>query len=585
MSDTLTISSVLVAEMGTQSMRIIIPIESKTSMLLDTRAGGNFMNKSYTKQNKLLLYPLDTPITPRNVDGSLNQEGEITHYTRVWAKMDGRSSLVQLLITNLRNQDIIFGLPWFKEHNPQIEWSTGQIKLPQTATVNYLMYWHTDKKRKQEIKDKTPITVSQLMTCITKKKKNEPKTLRWSDSPNWRREPTPTVKSNEKMTTEPIKIVETTTIQEVHEETITEIIKEEKQMTNDKEETPDHNTTLAILEMDNIYPLEEIWINSKTGISQKLAIQESADKQEKTLNDMLPTEVLDYKDISDKQTAECFPESWPWDHAIDLKEDFVPKDCKIYLLSPPEQLEMDKFIDKNLAKGYIRPSKSPMASPFFFVDKKDGKLQPCQDYQKLNEGTIKNAYPLPHISELIDQLKGAKYFTKLDIWWGYNNVHIKDGEQWKVAFKTKHGLFEPTVMFFGMCNSPATFQAMMDDIFKDEKAQGWVIIYMDDIFVFTKELLDNICNMRKILQQLWDNNLYLKLEKCSFWQTKVEYLGLIIEEGKIGMDPTKLKGIADWPKPMTVKQVRSFLGFGNYYRQIIHSYGDLKKPLSDLLRK
>ena len=151
MSDLLTISSVLVAKMGTQSMCIIIPIESKTSgenktadtpVLLDTGARGNFMNKSYAKQNKLLLYPLDTPITPRNVDGSLNQEGEITHYTWVWAKMDGWSSLVRLLITNLGNQDIIFGLPWFKEHNPQIEWSTGRIKLSRTATENYLTYWH-----------------------------------------------------------------------------------------------------------------------------------------------------------------------------------------------------------------------------------------------------------------------------------------------------------------------------------------------------------------------------------------------------------------------------------------------------------
>ena len=125
----------------------------------------------------------------------------------------------------------------------------------------------------------------------------------------------------------------------------------------------------------------------------------------------------------------------------------------------------------------------------------------------------------------------------------------------------------------------------MDDIFKDEKAQGWVIIYMDDIFIFTKELLDNICNTRKILQQLWDNDLYLKPEKCSFWQMKVEYLGLIIKEGKIGIDLTKLKGITDWPEPMTVKQVRSFLGFGNYYRQFIHGYGDLTKPLNDLLEK
>ena len=130
---------------------------------------------------------------------------------------------------------------------------------------------------------------------------------------------------------------------------ITETIKEENKMINNKEETLDHNTTLATLKMDNIYPLEEIWINSKTSILQKFAIQ---DKKEKTLIEMLPAEVLDYKDVFDKQMAEHFPESWPWDHTIDLKEDFVPKDCKIYPLSPLEQLELDKFIDKNLAKGY-----------------------------------------------------------------------------------------------------------------------------------------------------------------------------------------------------------------------------------------
>ena len=119
-----------------------------------------------------------------------------------------------------------------------------------------------------------------------------------------------------------------------------------------------------------------------------------------------------------------------------------------------------------------------MASPFFFVDKKDGKLRPCQDYRYLNEHTIKNAYPLPLITELLDKLKGAKLFTKLNVRWGYNNVRIKDG-QWKAAFKTNRGLFEPTVMFFGLCNSPATFQAMMDEIFGDMINECIIIVYMD----------------------------------------------------------------------------------------------------------
>ena len=139
------------------------------------------------------------------------------------------------------------------------------------------------------------------------------------------------------------------------------------------------------------------------------------------------------------------------------------------------------FLKENSEKGYIQPSQSPMASPFFFVDKKDRKIWPCQDYWYLNEHTVKNAYPLPLISKLLDKLKGAQFFTKLDIWWGYNNVQIRDRDQWKAAFKTNRGLFEPTVMFFGLCNSPTTFQAMMDDIFEDMISKRIIIVYMDGI--------------------------------------------------------------------------------------------------------
>ena len=139
-----------------------------------------------------------------------------------------------------------------------------------------------------------------------------------------------------------------------------------------------------------------------------------------------------------------------------MKEGFEPKSFKNYNLTAAEQTKLDKFLKENLEKGYIRPSQSPMASPFFFVNKKDGKLRPCQDYWYLNDWTIKNSYPLSLILEIMDKLKGAKYFTKLDVHWGYNNIQIKKGDKWKAAFKTNKGLFELTVMFFGMCNSPAT---------------------------------------------------------------------------------------------------------------------------------
>ena len=201
------------------------------------------------------------------------------------------------------------------------------------------------------------------------------------------------------------------------------------------------------------------------------------------------------------------------------------------------------------------PVLSPMASPFFFVKKKDGKLRPCQDYRYLNEWTIKNAYPLPLILELTDKIKDAKFFTKLDVCWGYNNVRIRDRDQWKAAFKTNKGLFEPMVMFFGMCNSPATFQAMMDSIFQDLTDACIIIIYMDDIFLFAKDCHTLEVNTKKVLQHLQENDLYLKPKKCEFGKTKIEWLGMIIKEGKISMDSGKLRGIKEWPIPTTVKQV------------------------------
>jgi hypothetical protein len=136
-----------------------------------------------------------------------------------------------------------------------------------------------------------------------------------------------------------------------------------------------------------------------------------------------------------------------------------------------------------------------MASPFFFVKKKDGSLRPVQDYRKLNDMTIKNCYPLPLISELVDTLQNAKYFTKLDVRWGYNNIRIKEGDEFKVAFCTNCGLFEPLVMFFSLTNSPATFQTMMNDVFKVEISQGNVLIYLDDILIFSRDLDSHHCQV------------------------------------------------------------------------------------------
>jgi len=222
-----------------------------------------------------------------------------------------------------------------------------------------------------------------------------------------------------------------------------------------------------------------------TTISTALA----AEKEKELI--VLPPEFANFADVFTKPKVPL-PPHCPFDHTIELDDSFVPRRAKNYSLNSKEMEALKAFIDENLKEGKILPSKSPQAPPFFFVPKKDGMFHPCQDYCYINSHTVKNAYPLPRISDLVDSLTHSRYFTKLNIRWGYNNIQIKETDQWKAAFTTPYGLYEPMVMFFGQCNSPPTFQAFMNHIFADYFAEGWLIIYMDDLMVHSVDLEEHI---------------------------------------------------------------------------------------------
>jgi len=190
--------------------------------------------------------------------------------------------------------------------------------------------------------------------------------------------------------------------------------------------------------------------------------------------------------VLEKKESERMPMRKAWDHAIDLREGFIPKKGKIYPLSRVEREKVQEFVKDQLRKGYIRPSKSPQMSPVFFVSKKDGKKRMVQDYWYLNSWTIKNNYPLLLISDLIDSIGKKKVFMKIDLRWGYNNVRIKKGDEWKAAFLMPEGLFEPMVMFFGLTNSPATFQAIMNDLLRDLVVEEKIAVFIDDVVIATE---------------------------------------------------------------------------------------------------
>jgi len=501
------------------SIQVKVKIRSKDLQadihaLLDSGATENFISQIVVNRFKLPRIKLPKVKYVRNMDGTRNSIGAITHAVYLEmkyndAKLHARAQTLPFYIINMGTDNMILGYTFLAATNPRIDWK------------NRMFHGH--------------VTVST------------------QDAHLWTR-----------------------TRQQCNLDNIT--IAEQ----NDNE-SPDLD---FIPKNQRGYITLPPYMARRTTMATQLAVK-AMDKNARTWQEQVPVQYHKFGKVFSEEEAQRFPQDRPWNHAIDLLPE-APNtlDCKIYPLAPGEQEALDKFLKEHLDKGYIRPSKSPYASPFFFIKKKDGKLRPVQDYRALNKWTVRNKYPLPLIKELIVNLVHKKWFTKFDIRWGYNNIRIKNGDQWKAAFKTNKGLYEPMVMFFGLTNSPATFQTMMDQLFREEIATNNVFIYMDDILIATDGKLNRHEQIvAKVLKKLMDNDLYLKPEKCSFHKQEVDYLGVIVGKGEVKMDPVKVKGIKDWPKPTKLKELRSFLGFGNYYKDFIPAYSHMTRPLHDLTRK
>jgi len=274
-----------------------------------------------------------------------------------------------------------------------------------------------------------------------------------------------------------------------------------------------------------------------------------------------------------------------WDHAIDLKEMFKLQKGRIYPLSKDKREEVQNFINDQLRKEYIRPSKSPQTSPVFFIGKKDGSKRMVIGYYSLNDQTVKKNYPLPLIMDLIDNIGSKRVFTKIDLQWRFNNMRIKEGDKWKRAFTMYVEFFEPMVMFFGMINSPATFQAMMNEILRDMINKGKVAAFVDDVLVGTETEKGHNEIVEEMLKKLEENDLYIKPEKCVWKVRKIRFLGVVIGPNGIEMEKEKMNGVLSWPEPKNIKDVRKFLGLANYYRRFIKDFAWVARPMNMLTRK
>src|SRR5882762_8822206 len=513
--------------------------------LVDSGANTSFIHWKLVERYQMKKEKLRTPLVVRNANDSINVKGKITHKVLLAMKTNGHHEVVTFYISDLGHDDLILGYTWLRKHNPEVDWRKQAVRFADCPPFCSL-----------SVDSKWRCAYAPKATFLAGRRQN-PKVHfaeRLLDSiiPSW-------------WTGE-------------SRSTIHCFIK-------NPGVTPLSVSDEVFIAFPNSPDPIDIPLHCTTQ-STELAAAENLKKKEKSLDEMIPVDYLDYRTVFEESTSQSLPPFRKWDHAIELKPDAIPENnCKIYPLSPGEQIALDTFLEDMTKRGYICPLQSPFASPFFFVKKKDGKLRPVQDYRQLNSLTVKNQYPLPLISDVVNKLKNARVFTKFDVRWGYNNIRIRPGDEWKAAFKTNRGMFEPLVMFFGLMNSPTTFQAMMNELFKELILAGTVFIYMDDILIATRTLEEHCRIVCQVLHILESNRLFLKPEKCEFKKDEVEYLGLRLQAGQLAMDPVKLKGIMDWPIPKKLKDVRAFLGFTGFYRRFICNYSRLTRPLNDLTKK
>jgi hypothetical protein len=328
-------------------------------------------------------------------------------------------------------------------------------------------------------------------------------------------------------------------------------------------ESPDHGTTILYL------PQRE-YVNSCIYAIKGIKLED------------IPV-VCEYPDVS----SDDLP-GMPFDRdiqfIIELQPGTAPISRRPYHMPPNELAELKVQLQDLLDKGFIHPSASPWGCPALFVKKKAHSLRLCVDYHPLNAVTIKNKYPLPRIDILFHQLAGAKVFSKIDLCSGYHQIKIKPSDIPKTAFSTRYGLHEYLVMSFGLTNAPAYFMYLLKSVFMPE-LNKFIIVFIDDILIYSKNLEDHARHLHIILQRLREHHLYAKFSKCEFWLDTVKFLGHTISSNGISVDPSKVQEVMDWKPPISVHQIRSFLGLAGYYRRFIPDFSKIAKPMIELLKK
>jgi hypothetical protein len=306
------------------------------------------------------------------------------------------------------------------------------------------------------------------------------------------------------------------------------------------------------------------------------------------LDESLPSVVIsllqEYEDVFPNDVPSGLPPIRGIEHQIDFVPGATIPNRPAYRSNPEETKELQRQVEELLAKGHVRESMSPCAVPVLLVPKKDGTWRMCVDCRAINNITVKYRHPIPRLDDMLDELHGSCIFTKIDLKSGYHQIRMKEGDEWKTAFKTKYGLYEWLVMPFGLTNAPSTFMRLMNHALRAFLGR-FVVVYFDDILVYSKSLDEHIDHLHCVHTVLRKEKLYANLKKCSFCLDKVVFLGFVVGAKGITVDEEKVKAIKEWPTPKSITEVRSFHGLASFYRRFVKDFSTLAAPLTEIVKK
>lgn len=308
------------------------------------------------------------------------------------------------------------------------------------------------------------------------------------------------------------------------------------------------------------------------------------DDIETPLKQQLEAVLGEYEDVFPIELPIGLPPIRGIEHQIDLIPGAPLPNKAAYRCNPEETKELQRQIEELISMGYVRESMSPCAVPTLLVPKKDGSWRMCIDSRAVNNITIKYRFPIPRLDDMLDELHGSVIFSKIDLRSGYHQIRMREGDEWKTAFKTKHGLYEWLVMPFGLTNAPSTFMRLMNEVLKPFLGK-FVVVYLDDILVYSRSSEEHFTHLKQIFETLRAQKLYGKKEKCDFLVESVVFLGYVVSKDGVSVDPTKVDAIKTWPSPTTVSEVRSFHGLASFYRRFIQNFSTITSPITECLKK